>query len=72
MFKRVDIIEQEKLKGYSYSNHEGFIEEVHIAEGNIVELLADDSPLSQIYTCDIPKLIMALQAAYDHLIKEGY
>lgn len=72
MFKRIDIEESQQIDGYSYENLDGMIECISLSNGSVVEILTEDgSGLHEIYTKDIPKLIIALQAAYDQLVKEG-
>lgn len=66
--KRVDVEGDVKIEGYSYENICGGIEHVTIPDKGVVDVWAEADYVS-IYTEDIPKLIKALEAAYNH--KEG-
>jgi hypothetical protein len=66
MFKRVD--EQEprvQIDGFSYMNTNGSLEYVHCGTG-IIEVEDSSGGKAVIWREDVPKLILALQAAYDH------
>jgi len=69
MYKRIDG-PREDIEGYSYENQCGAIERVSIphAEGptGVVDIMVEDRKVVEIYHGDIPKLIKALQAAYDY------
>lgn len=70
MFIKIDE-EQEQLDGFSYSNAHGGIEVVKMEKAWVV--FEDDyaAQVSEIYYADIPKLIKALQMAYDYKMKEN-
>lgn len=67
MFKRVDIVDNEKLKGFSYINKDGDEESVSlpVRPSNIVTISIDRCD-SVVYKDDIPKLIKALEAVYNY------
>ena len=68
MLKRIDgVCADQKITGYSYMNFDGEINAVVVDWKGIVGLeAADGTPLSKFYQPDIPNLILALQAAYEH------
>ena len=67
MFKRVDEAGVEKITGYSYKNKDGEIESVKMDGIYPTVDIRDSSGAGvEIYMTDIPHLIKALQAAYDH------
>ena len=69
MFKRIDAKEGDTaIEGFSYMNSDDQEERVSIVgEDNIVNLeYTYEQPMSSVYVDDIPKLIKALQAAYNH------
>ncbi len=72
MFKRIDD-ESEPLEGFSYISDGGDLETVELIGGNSSKshvIITNDCGCNvDIYTVDIPKLIKALQAAYDY---KGY
>lgn len=70
MYKRVDESSEDVIEGFSYVNKLGEAEFVDfsLAEG-VVDISVESHSIS-IYTSDIPKLILALQAAYDYLEKK--
>lgn len=72
MFKRVDVNEQEPIEGFCYISGDGEEERVVIDDGNKTIVLqdGDECEVNRIYVSDIPKLILALQAAYDYLEKK--
>lgn len=67
MFKRVDDEVGGKLEGFSYLSSAGREEFVELCswDDTIVSLYADGSKI-ELYVDDIPNMIKALQAAYDH------
>jgi len=67
MYKRVDV-EDEVVEGFSYRNHHGEIEIVGLdLESTLyVSINSSEGDVVHLYKEDIPKLIKALQAAYDH------
>lgn len=70
VFKRVDVTEDSPIEGFSYENSDGNIEQVSLqGNGNLLVDLGyqDEQDKFTVYTKDIPKLILALQAAYDHV-----
>lgn len=58
---------------FAYTNKTGNVEYVKAVkdEGSVDLFDFDDDRLNQIYYEDIPKLILALQAAYDFKFKEA-
>lgn len=67
MYKRVDENVSEELEGFSYLNRDGDKEVVKLICKTVVTFIpAWDIEGSTVYTDDIPKLIKALQAAYNH------
>lgn len=59
----------ENVEGFGYTNQDGDIEYVlqaPFATEQVSLKYADGEDLSTIYTDDIPNLIKALQAAYNH------
>lgn len=74
MFIRIDEEGLGKVKGFSYMNKKGYLEFVSIRpDRKVVDLRqereSDVYALDCIYVEDIPKLIKALQAAYNHVNK---
>ena len=71
MFKRIDGgIVNETLEGFSYGNKDGDMEFVEL-DIYYVNLMDDTgAALSSVYYSDIPLMIKALQAAYEHNLKE--
>jgi len=74
MLKRVDEQENEEITGFSYSNLVGDLEYVDISDSycegknSTVTITAkEEGVYFHVYTDDIPKLVLALQAAYEHL-----
>lgn len=65
VLKRVDKVEQEDIEGFSYINSNGDEEKV-VLDGTVVKLEDGEGCESWFYIRDIPNLIIALQAAYDH------
>ncbi|MGZ8888085.1 MAG: hypothetical protein ACXW1D_00850 [Halobacteriota archaeon] len=68
MYKNVDE-EGSAYEGFSYKNLHGHLEYVKLLGdyNDLVEISLDlDGPGTEIYKKDIPKLIRALQAAYDY------
>lgn len=65
MYKRIDIDVSQVIEGFSYANVHGNIESV-VFEYDMVTLQDSDSAMSTVYIKDIPKLIKALQSAYDY------
>lgn len=66
MFKRVDGPRTD-VAGFSYENKSGFLEFVHKEDADGVCVVQDSNRCkAYVYKEDIPKLILALQAAYDH------
>lgn len=68
MFKRVDV-DNDVIEGFSYFNRTNNEERVEInRSGAYIKLKeGEDQDMSIVYFQDIPKLIKALQAAYDHI-----
>ena len=64
MYKRIDI--EEDIEGYSFANKEGEIELVKMDVPGIILVEDCDGNRSYFYQQDIPKLIKALEAAYNH------
>lgn len=67
MFKRIDVAE-EAIDGFSYRNQDGYDETIFIPnKWGVVKIVTqpNDSQI-EVFKSDIPKLIKALQAAYDH------
>jgi hypothetical protein len=64
MFKRVDA--EETVSGFSYENRHGNIECVKLGESCVQAIYEDGCEISLFFYEDIPKLIKALQAAYDY------
>lgn len=67
MYKRVDEEEEKpEIDGFSYVSSEGDLEAVRL-DGHIVMFVYPPAqPMSIIYVKDIPKMIKALAAAYEH------
>ena len=68
MFKRIDE-KHEKIVGYSYANQDGEIEKVKVVDYTdicAIVLISPDETTVHVYREDIPNLVKALQAAYDH------
>lgn len=63
-FKRIDLDEDAEYEGFSYYNCDGYEEHVKFGE-DIVLYIGDDDAEYPVYVDDVPKLIKALQAAYD-------
>ena len=69
MFKRVDITVDEEIQGFSYMNLNGDEEFVSFDMcGVCIEDSAGDTV--GIFVQDIPKLVKALEEAYNHLKEE--
>ena len=68
MFVRVDEADKEPIEGFSYFNLDGDEEQVALC-GNCVNIVDSMFDFASVYVEDIPKLIKALQAAYDHIQK---
>ncbi len=68
MYKRVDNEPpKEEISGYSYINEDGLEEVVTVCDyDNTVTFIDSENRKTHVYKSDIPKLIKALQAAYDH------
>lgn len=64
MFKRVDIA-LEPLEGFSYNNKCGNLEKVVILHST-VKIEPTGGYSCEVYYEDVPRLILALQAAYDY------
>lgn len=69
MFVRVDNEDSPVVEGFSYINRDGDEEQVEIYNDELIEINGSGSSHLPIYSKDIPKLIKALQAAYDHIQK---
>lgn len=73
MYVRVDktISDNERIEGFSYESEDGGIETV-LLEAATVNFMYEDGEqiLSGIYYEDIPNFIKALEAAYEHKMKE--
>lgn len=69
MYKRVDGSNNDgELKGFSYLNLWGEEEFVNFNIGDDTVTLKIDDELVGVFDSDIPKLIKALQAAYDYKV----
>lgn len=66
MFKFVDDGADTPISGYAYINLDGIVENVGLLNGDIVHINVSGEYVA-IYVNDVPKLILALQAAYDHV-----
>ena len=66
MLIRVDEKGSERIEGFAYENQNGDIESVCFFRENIVYVNINTYDPVQVYIKDIPNLILALQAAYDH------
>lgn len=70
MFKRIDADNNIKFEGYSYLDKNGNEESVRMhyesTEHRYVEITNSAQEKVIFYKEDIPNLIKALQAAYDH------
>jgi len=68
MYKRVDGIEEDEIiEGFTYENKLSSIETVLMESNFFVQLIESEGDgMSQVYYEDIPNLIKALQAVYDH------
>lgn len=64
MFKRVDV-DEGNIEGFSYLNRWDELEVVKLG-GDVVRIKVDGHNELPIFLSDIPKLIKALQAAYEH------
>lgn len=69
MFVRVDENDDTCIEGFSYLNRDMDEEKVEIYSNDLVEIAASGDHRVAIFSEDIPKLIKALQAAYDHIQK---
>lgn len=69
-YKRVDTIEPREYDGYSYINRDGAEEFITMKftykHDQYVEIEDDCGAVVKIYRQDIPSLIKALEAAYNH------
>jgi hypothetical protein len=66
MLKRVDV-EETPVTGYSFKNKNGNLEFVKILPGQDVMVIVDSGQQeASVWKSDIPLLIKALQAAYEH------
>lgn len=70
MFKSVDEESIDEIEGFSYLNKDGDKEFVELDWSYVVLRGGGGDGLDAIYYEDIPKMILALQAAYDHNLKE--
>jgi hypothetical protein len=70
MYQRVDSEQKGTLEGFSYFNIYNEEEFVTITCEEITSIDIDGDSVS-VYDKDIPKLINALQAAYDYKMKGG-
>lgn len=66
----------EVVQGFQYTNKRGVVERVHINdEGSYIRSVSmrdeADEEVSILYIEDIPKLIKALQMAYNHINRQG-
>lgn len=62
MYVRVDV---DAITGFSYSNQDGNTEVVEVDNPGVVRIKVDSTKVD-IYTHDVPKLLTALKAAYEH------
>ena len=70
MFVRVDDNSNVEVEGFSYLTKTGLEEKVKLTSDYYVTIWESaERRTIDIYTEDIPKLIKALQAAYDHIQK---
>lgn len=65
MYKKIDET-IERIEGFEYSNKFGAIERVKFLHDTVVFEDDEGDELRAFYLDDIPKLIKALQAAYDY------
>lgn len=68
MFKRIEIESNEVIEGFSYQENDGELEYVimdYSGRCHSVDIKNSGEDVTTIYKADIPKLILALQAAYD-------
>jgi len=70
MYKRVDCDGEDYIEGFSYLNLYDEEESVELVKGERYVIVRADGDKVGIYDKDIPKLIKALQAAYDYKMKE--
>lgn len=68
MFVRVDEDMYDPIEGFTYAGMYGDIEAVVIGD-ETVTIKDSEGACANVYNGDIPKLIKALQAAYDHIQK---
>ena len=69
MYKRVDCESEDIIEGFSYLNLYGEEEFVGMDRDDSTIKIEVDGEHIYIYDQDIPKLIKALQAAYDYKMK---
>lgn len=73
MFVRVDVEEQDEIEGFCYQAANGVFERVRLDSNQVFSIKDnDDCDVTGFYIEDIPNLIKALQAAYDHVNKEKW
>lgn len=70
MFKSIDKESADEIEGFSYTNADDEKEYVELDWSYVILKDGSGSPLDMIYYKDIPKMILALQAAYEHNLKE--
>ena len=69
MYKRVDCESEDIIEGFSYMNLYDEEEFVGLVRSDNLVKIEVDGEYVYIYDQDIPKLIKALQAAYDYKMK---
>lgn len=65
MFVNIDG-DEPRIEGFEYTNIDDIAEQVCMGANTVSLRYANIEALSSIYYEDIPKMIKALQAAYDH------
>lgn len=67
-YKRVDIDAAVEVDGYSFEDTDGCIFAVGLCAFNegVVSIISDGENHFDMYTRDIPMMVKALQAAYEH------
>ena len=66
MFKRITEKDEGPFEGYVYLNNDGYDEYVEVSSSAAVKIVTYCGGNAVIYTEDIPKLIKALQMAYNY------
>lgn len=66
VYKRIDTEKPEYIEGYSFVDRDGVELCVSTADGAVVNFLQDGEFAFEIYYSDIPLMIKALKASYQH------